>query len=87
LTRHDGRERLKLIHLNKVLERSRGKEEGFSFLELHGRGELWLTISISKVSYLVQHAEVERERERECVRERERENIISNFSRSPSHLF
>jgi hypothetical protein len=53
---HDGRQGLQFVHQNEVLERTRSKEEGLSFLQWHGRRELWFFIVVSEMSYLIEIA-------------------------------
>lgn len=54
LTTQNRRQTVQFIHQHQVFERSWLKKECISFLQRHGRRELWFLIIITQVGYLVQ---------------------------------
>ena len=61
LTGHYRSQTLHLINKYQILKASRSKEESGPLLQLHCTGELWLVIIITKMSNLIQVAEIKNE--------------------------
>ena len=61
LTGHYRSQTLHLINKYQILKASRSKEESGPLLQLHCTGELWLIIIITKMSNLIQVAEIRNE--------------------------